>query len=527
MNARWTGLPLIVALTVTAFGQNDALNQGVTLFRNGRYEEALQQFRKAAIVQTKNAQIENLIGITETKLGRIAQGNTAFRRAIQVNPSYEPAHKNLGFNYLQSQDYARAEEELKKALTLDPSDAFAHYYLVSLYLKTSREADTVVHLAPAAALISNDAGTAYLQAVACLEKNLACGDLTFLGEVEKNGGFSREQEFRLAGLFYSRQMYEKALAYFRHLESIQTNSWAAKYNLAVVLLAAGKSPEALPLLEEVVRERASEKRAWSLLGSAYEAAGKMPEALEAYSKVLAADPENSDAYLDYARLLMDVDRFDDAAALIQRGIHALEDTYALDIRMGAIELMRGQPDKAEDAFRKAIREHPEIAVGHVALAKAYMKEGRDQDALKVLAEARNKVPQDFALEYVFGLESAAVGNENDALTAMTNAAQMRPDMVEPHYQIGKLCLDSGDLAQARRELEIAVTLDPAQPQVQYELSRLYRRLGDMPKAQAAQSRATELINAQRKAGLDAQSRRLAGFHPMQDGAFPQGPSRSN
>src|ERR1700757_1573112 len=123
--------------------------------------------------------------------------------------------------------------------------------------------------------------------------------------------------------------------------------------------------------------------------------------IDTYQKAIGADPINPDRYLDCTRLLIDLDRYSEATSIIEHGITLVPDDYPLTIRLGAIAMMQGNREKARDTYRKAIAEHPTLALGHVALAQTYMKEGNDQQALKILTEARSIVPRDFALEYVF------------------------------------------------------------------------------------------------------------------------------
>jgi len=492
------------------------MQRGAEFFRQGNYEAALGEFRSAARMQPRNPQIENLIGVAETKLGRIAQANSDYRLAIQQNPSLEAPHKNLGFNLLNAGDYTHAEPELRKALALDSTDPFVHYCLVMLYLKTARDAAAIGHLKPAESLIVNDGDTAYSLALACLKANVACDELKFVGAVEQRSGFSAEQEFQLGELLSSRQRYAQSVAIFRHMAQEQPTSWMAEYNLAVSLFQAGQASDALPMLERLAQDRPADGQILSLLGNVCESVGKMPQALDAYQRAVAADPGNEDAYLDSTRLLMDLDRYDDAAALIQQGIENAQDAYALQIRMGAIDLKKGEIGHAEHTFQSAIAEHPELAIGYVALAKAYMKEGRDQAARDVLVSAHKTLPQDFALEYVLGLACAQLGDTEQAIGALRNAEQMNPAVVEPHYQLGKLYMEADDWAQAQKELERVIAIDPAHTQARYQLSRVYARLGDSEKAREMQARANELMNAQRAAALDVQKKRLSGFHPDQE-----------
>src|ERR1700761_8831462 len=125
MNLRLLALaPLL--LSFAAFGQGDSLHSGVTLFQQGKYEAALEQFESARASRPADASLENFIGITETRLGRIDAANKDYEAAIRLNPRLPDPHKNLAFNYLGKGQYELAEKHLKTALVLDSADPFAH-----------------------------------------------------------------------------------------------------------------------------------------------------------------------------------------------------------------------------------------------------------------------------------------------------------------------------------------------------------------------------------------------------------------
>jgi tetratricopeptide (TPR) repeat protein len=506
-------LLLSLVLPGAALGQANPMQRGIDLFRQEKWEAALQQFQSAARQYPKNAVLHNLIGVAETQLGRIQEADASYETSIRLDPKLAAPHKNLGFNFLNAKRYDGAEAELREAIALDGTDPFAHYYLAIAYLENSQDKDAIAHLKPAESLIDNDPNTALLMATACLNGNAPGDALRIIQAVEQHSAFSSDQEYQIATLLNAKGMLDESVYHFRRLAQLRPTSWMAKYDLAVALFDANSPGDALPLLESLATERGGDANILSLLGSAYEASGKPPEALDAYRRAVAADPGNPDRYLDYTRLLMDLDRYDDAVALIQQGIQNTQDSYALNLRLGAVEMMKGQYGEASDCFQKAIAEHPDLAVGYVALAKAYMKEGNDAAAADVLSAARKTMAQDFAIEYVFGLVSSELGHDTEAIEALTRARQMNPAIVEPHYQLGKLYMEAGLWAQAQAELEQVLLLDPAHAQAHYQLSKVYARLGDVKRSREMQTKASELIKTGQDAALSAQRARQSAFHP--------------
>lgn len=508
---------LVTVLAVTLFStlavaQSNSMQRGAELFRQGEYAAALQQFREANRAQP-SALIENLIGITETKLGQIGEANADYERAIRLNPNLPEPHKNLAFNYLNAQQYGPAEAQLRTAETLAGGDSFVHYYLAIVYLHTERDTLALSELKVAESLIENDPDNAFLMAKACLRVGDSAETLKIIEAVEQSSGFSVDQEYELGRSLSANRMYPESVQRFQRIVSMQPTSWVSKYNLAIALFQANQSAQALPLLEPLASERPNDANILSLLGYCYELAGKLPLALAAYERAVKADPQNPDHYLDYTRLLMDLDRYDEANELVQKGIQNAKDPYSLNIRAGAIEMMKGDLEKARQDFQKGIAEHPEVALGYIALAKTYMQEGDNQAAVKVLTSARDHLPRDFALEYVFGLVSARLGEREQAVQALKNAEALDPAVAEPHYQLGKLYQQSGQLAEAQSEFERVLALDPSHAPAHYQLSRIYARMGETKKSQEMAADTSRLIQTQRDAAIKAQKARLGEFPP--------------
>src|SRR6202000_2073833 len=155
MICRRATLLAALVFSLMALGQADSLQLGLELFRQGKYEAALQQFEEARRRQPGNASIDNFIGITETKLGRMDEANKDYETAIRIAPKLAGPHTNLGFNYLSKKQYELAEKQLRTALALDGADPFTHYYLAVLYLTTARDKEALAHIEPAITLLEN------------------------------------------------------------------------------------------------------------------------------------------------------------------------------------------------------------------------------------------------------------------------------------------------------------------------------------------------------------------------------------
>jgi tetratricopeptide (TPR) repeat protein len=516
MKTRWpiSVSLFFVALTscLSAQRQGAAFEEGVRLVREGRFEQALVKLEEARRLAPRNAMIENLLGITETQLGHNDNACNHYRNAIRLDSSQAPPHRNLGFNLLNQKNYAAAEPELREASRLAPEDTFGHYYLVLLALATGRDADAAAEAPHAGNLLDNDpeAGAGVVAA----DVRLGHADAAFsvIESMEKANKLSATQEYAIAVLFSRHALYRESVHCFRRIAALDP-SWENRYNLALSLLYNGEYAEASSYFSALHTERPSSADTLMFLGSAYEMQEKMPEALEAYRGAVAADPSNPDRMLDYTRLLMDTDRYDEAIQAVQAGIGDTSAKTPLQLRLGAVEMLKGDYAAAREAFKAALDNDPQLDAAYVGLAQTYARQANDGEAIRILEEARAKLPGSYSLEYYFGLLASRSGREQDAIPALEKAAQLEPKSPDPFFELGKLYMNRQDWPQARQALEHVVALNPQFQPAHFQLSHVYARLGLSAKAAEEAQQTRTLVDAQREEALRKQRERASSFQP--------------
>jgi tetratricopeptide (TPR) repeat protein len=505
---------LLLFAAVAASAQNPAFRKGAELFQQARYEEALHEFEQAARADPGNAVIENALGLAETKLNRIEEADRHYEAAVRLNPKLAGAHRNLGVNYLNAKHYDAAEKQFRQALALEPGDPFPHYYLALVFLSSGRDEQAVAEAGPARALLANDPDAEFQMAKASLRTGHTELGLDLVGALEKVA-LSPAQEFELATLLNAKRLFPQTVAILRRIVQANPGAWVNRYNLADALVQAGETSEAVTVLESLSAERPQDALVLSLLGSAYENTGQKDRALECYRNAVAAAPGNHDYYLDYARLLADLNRYDQSEKFIESSLQQFSGDYALTIRLGALQMMQGKLEEARHTFESAINANPNVVLGHVALAQTYLRERRDEDAARVLGDARGKLPPDAMVEHYYGLALVRMQRFRDALAPLQESARLDPDDPETYYLLGKADAALNRNEAARTDFERVIALDPRHAGAHYQLSRVYAQLGDAAKAQEMAELTKKLIRSQREDGLKAQRARLGKLEPNQ------------
>jgi Flp pilus assembly protein TadD len=159
--------PLLLLLR--RLGQGDSLQRGLELFRQEKYEAALEQFEAARRLRPADASLENFIGITETNSAASTRPTKITKPPSASTPGSRARIRTWHLITSAKGQYELAEKHLKTALALDSADPFVHYYSAILYLDTSRDQEAMVHIKPAESLLANDQIAALMAIKACLQ----------------------------------------------------------------------------------------------------------------------------------------------------------------------------------------------------------------------------------------------------------------------------------------------------------------------------------------------------------------------
>ena len=128
------------ALKVTSVRSYKAhFNLAVTYDQQGRYDQAIQQFREAIDPRDDDPQIHLGLGIYDQRHGQVAEAVEEYQATLRLasDPKIRTdAYANLGSACRQLRDYARAKENFTAALQLDPNKPMALIGLGLLAQKT-------------------------------------------------------------------------------------------------------------------------------------------------------------------------------------------------------------------------------------------------------------------------------------------------------------------------------------------------------------------------------------------------------
>jgi len=178
-------------------------------------------------------------------------------------------------------------------------------------------------------------------------------------------------------------------------------------------------------------------------------------------------------------------KYDDLAAM-RRALAASH------VAVGRVHAMYGGALAAESHWRKAVQASPQELEARLTLVALYESQGRWEEAIQVVEQAREIEPDNPLHLLKLGMLNVQLKRLDGAEAAFRRATELAPARPEGHVALAQLYAHQGrDLARAKQAARTAVGLQPTAANYSL-LGTVYERCGELDEARRALERAIEL-----------------------------------
>jgi Flp pilus assembly protein TadD len=132
----------------------------------------------------------------------------------------------------------------------------------------------------------------------------------------------------------------------------------------------------------------------------------------------------------------------------------------------------GEEERAEAAFKEAVRLEPASAAGHNNLGRLYFVQGRYEEAVESFERAAELRPSGAGIYRNLGASYARLGRYGKAAEALRRAVATNPEDAEARWDLGVVSILGGDMKSALEQYETLRRLDPGRAE---ELFRMMSR----------------------------------------------------
>jgi len=316
------------------------------------------------------------------------------------------AYYNFTIGHIYEQQYeatstaeyaTKAIEAYKKAYALDPKSPVIGERLAEMYWKAQRTRDAVNE---AREILKRDPdnlqsrrllGRIYLRSLGDVSAGNGQPEtvnraIEQFAEINRLDPSDTESALWLARLYRLKNEHDKAEEVLRNILKTDPENEAAVEQLTQLLMDGGKSQEAVSLLEGITAHSPSPVLL-DLLGDAYTQTHELAKAEQSYRKAAELDPSELSHQRGLGQTLLVEEKYPEALAVYQKISDVMPDDSDVYLQIAKIYRELHQLDKAEENLVKARQYAPGSPEVMYNEAMVYQAQGRYEDAIRVLSDA--------------------------------------------------------------------------------------------------------------------------------------------
>lgn len=266
--------------------------------------------------------------------------------------------------------------------------------------------------------------------------------------------------FNLAYAYTGLHRNDEAVEAYRKTLQLQPDLFDAQLNLGILLVEMQRAPEAAEHLEKAAALKPENHRAHLYAGRALSAAGKSEEAEQQYLAALILDASSAMTHFDLGQLYLDQKRFEPALQFFEKASEL--DPKLTQAQLGLALAAEGlkMPKEAVKHFEQYLAAQPGDAETRFHLAKLYLEEGENDQALASLEKVREAKPDLAGLAAALGDACALLKKFPDSEKYYRRALQETPRDSDLRRALGQTLIEEQNFSEAETEFRTALELDP-------------------------------------------------------------------
>lgn len=480
-----------------------AVVQAVSLYMEGRKDEAINRLRKAADLPDAEADVFSFLGCFELERGKWDEAAKLFQRAMARNPNSKLDLYNLGICKYREEKWQEACDLFRRAGDVDlesgrvdclTARGICHLHLsepepaldvfdqilrqdkesraalfgkaVSLQLLRRREDADVLYRKIQAAdeaagrpsspdLVLNRLAIAQATVDESLTRDLA---EKLLGQTKPV--YLAAAHEALAALAFARERYSEAAKHCEKLVELAPGVADAWFNLGIARQQLGQARPAIEAYLQAIEIDSSLKHAHANLGYLHHQRGDSDHARQAYVEALNLDPALGDTLWNLA-VLLDQKGHDTEATVVYEQITQLAPEWADPwFRLASSHIAGERWELAITAFESCLALRAEWSDAAIGMAYARAQMGERAAAIQILDRVRARDPRPNVL-FNLGVLHQQAGRPSEAEKHYRAAIEKKADFAEAMLNLGHALQDSGKPEEAQEFWRKAVRLNPA------------------------------------------------------------------
>jgi tetratricopeptide (TPR) repeat protein len=478
-----------------------------------QWDQAIAAFENALRAGVLDADVHTALGSVYLDRYRLDDALRSFGAAATLEPRRADTYRFIAMTHGLARHPAEAAQAWARAAALRPDDAEVRYEIVryatgpgdpspsSEIFKAFRDA--------AAAQLAREPVDAPFTRPALLRQTAG------VAPIFPPAPYVRGFELLMNGRF------EEAIAECRRALAgdplLDTAGNPDRLLAGSEALRRGDLPGALRELAAAVAADPGRSEAHRILAVASRLDEQLDQSVQAFSTAIRLRADDERARLGLADVLIDLERFDVAEALLRETIRVVTPESVLGhYRLGRLLQARGRYDDALTELEAAARFAPLVGQDplYEMVALLYATQADFPHAIEALRKQVAVNPNNADAHRRLGDSYVRLDRPAEALTEFTAALLVDRRNVLSYVGIAQLQARTGNHADAVRAATSAIALDPAHKEARYVLATSLARLGRADEARAEletfqRLQSEDAAAAKRKFERDGLARQIA------------------
>jgi tetratricopeptide (TPR) repeat protein len=210
--------------------------------------------------------------------------------------------------------------------------------------------------------------------------------------------------------------------------------------------------------------------------------GYFEQAAESFKQVIAAKPDNADAYYNLGTLSLRRHDLNQARVYLEKTVTLRPEYPEAWNNLGMMAAEEGNLDEAEKNFLRSIDLRPRYAIALLNLGNVYRRQKSFDKAEEFLNRAIALLPDDAEINYSLGMLYAQKNQMQSASEYLQKALNLRPNYPEASNNLGIVFVRQQDYTRAEEQFKTGIRVSPEFDQSYLNLARLYAMRNDKEKA---------------------------------------------
>lgn len=412
---------------------------------------------------------------------QLAKTESTYKSLVSSYPDENEYVLRLAKFYERNDMVEKAEGVYKDMINKEP-ETVGHRAQLAFFYETQKERDNAIRTIETAINdMPEELGLQLLLAeIYSRDEQIDTALATYKNLVENHDASPEAITARnaMARIYYFQKKTDVAMKELEIILAENPRDFDAHFLKGTILLSQGQGMDAVNEFRVVVEEEPENPNGYVQLARAHLLNKDKALAINNLKKAVETAPRHQQS-LDLLLSVLVSDKAYDDAIYILKDIVKKDSEHTLAMsRLGDIQMMQGNTDKARQTYEKLKNAAPKSPEGYVKMSAVYRAEKDMDGALATLNKALDLQPRNLRILSLVIRQHLTMGQPDRAIAACRDHIQQVPDReAQIQLMISRIHAGQKEYDKAEAAIKRSIDLAPTAPTPYASLGRLYSQLG--------------------------------------------------